>query len=297
MSIKDTLKNLFGSGKELTSTNFDKLIDASVPFDESELTGGGLKLTNNRLHLATDQKWQVSEGHLSDMIRLQWTAERAKPALVWADETGADKTAIISHYKANDAGQPDHVHLSIETTKADGTGQIHTRMEFPFDADVCEIQTWDSNLTVNGTSRVAGSKTSNRDFIFATANKKADSLDENGRIIPDTMYSKRWSIRANSTAETGTQAGSDFELVRYKDDGSPIDSALFVNRSNGLVGIGTNTPTRKLDINGDSIRVRTSKTPASAAATGDAGTICWDQGYLYVCVAANTWKRIALTDF
>ena len=52
-----------------------------------------------------------------------------------------------------------------------------------------------------------------------------------------------------------------------------------------------------LDVNSDTVRVRTAKTPASATATGNAGDICWDSGYVYVCVAANTWKRAALATW
>jgi hypothetical protein len=65
----------------------------------------------------------------------------------------------------------------------------------------------------------------------------------------------------------------------------------------GSVGIGTTNPTNKLDVNSDSIRVRTTKTPASATATGNAGEICWDANYVYVCVATNTWKRSALSTW
>ena len=39
------------------------------------------------------------------------------------------------------------------------------------------------------------------------------------------------------------------------------------------------------------------KTPASAAAAGVAGTITWDSSYLYVCVATNTWKRVAIATW
>jgi len=39
------------------------------------------------------------------------------------------------------------------------------------------------------------------------------------------------------------------------------------------------------------------KTPASAGAAGKAGEFCWDSGYLYVCVAANTWKRGAIATW
>lgn len=39
------------------------------------------------------------------------------------------------------------------------------------------------------------------------------------------------------------------------------------------------------------------KTPATAGATGVAGTIAWDASYLYACTAANTWKRAALSTW
>ena len=38
-------------------------------------------------------------------------------------------------------------------------------------------------------------------------------------------------------------------------------------------------------------------TPASASATGTQGTVVWDSGYIYVCVATNTWKRAAITTW
>jgi len=65
----------------------------------------------------------------------------------------------------------------------------------------------------------------------------------------------------------------------------------------GNWGFGTNGPTAKVDINSDIIRLRTAKTPASASATGNAGDICWDSNYIYACIAANTWKRAALSTW
>ena len=37
--------------------------------------------------------------------------------------------------------------------------------------------------------------------------------------------------------------------------------------------------------------------PAGSGASGVAGMVTWDSGYLYVCTAADTWKRIALASF
>lgn len=63
--------------------------------------------------------------------------------------------------------------------------------------------------------------------------------------------------------------------------------------SQGNVGIGTTSPTDLLDVNSDAMRLRSSKTPASSSAAGNAGEMCWDASYLYVCVATNTWRRVA----
>lgn len=43
--------------------------------------------------------------------------------------------------------------------------------------------------------------------------------------------------------------------------------------------------------------VTTAQTPATAAAAGIVGTICWDSGFIYVCVATNTWKRVAIATW
>lgn len=37
--------------------------------------------------------------------------------------------------------------------------------------------------------------------------------------------------------------------------------------------------------------------PASAAATGTAGMIAYDSSFIYICVAANTWRRVAIATW
>jgi len=52
-----------------------------------------------------------------------------------------------------------------------------------------------------------------------------------------------------------------------------------------------------VDVKGKLLRLRESKTPASATATGNVGEICWDASYIYVCTASNTWERAALASW
>jgi hypothetical protein len=41
----------------------------------------------------------------------------------------------------------------------------------------------------------------------------------------------------------------------------------------------------------------TSSVPASAGATGIAGQLAYDATHLYICVATDTWKRVAISTW
>ena len=78
-------------------------------------------------------------------------------------------------------------------------------------------------------------------------------------------------------------AGNYFERLTIKNDGK--------------IGVGISTPTAIFDVNGDTMRLRTPKTPTSAAAACNQGDMAWDSDYVYVCVAANSWKRSSLASW
>jgi hypothetical protein len=115
------------------------------------------------------------------------------------------------------------------------------------------------------------------------------------------------SFSGTSFASVGANGGAV-----YKDSSGPLavgteGSAQLVFATNnterarflstGQLGLATTTPTAVLDINSDTLRLRTARTPASATAAGNAGDICWDSSYIYVCVATNTWKRVAISTW
>ena len=76
---------------------------------------------------------------------------------------------------------------------------------------------------------------------------------------------------------------------------------VYFENSSGNVGIGITSPvisgTGKLHMAADTFRLDTARTPASAGATGNPGEICWDADYLYICSAANSWKRTPLATW
>jgi len=65
-------------------------------------------------------------------------------------------------------------------------------------------------------------------------------------------------------------------------------------RVSGNIGVGVQDPTAAIDIDAQLVRLRVSKTPASASDPGNSGDLCWDSDYIYVCIASNTWKRAAI---
>lgn len=65
---------------------------------------------------------------------------------------------------------------------------------------------------------------------------------QNRYIIGKTNSSMRWSVAVgNSTAEAGSNTGSDFALYRYSDAGAFLAEALRVVRSNGQIVHGATT--------------------------------------------------------
>lgn len=94
------------------------------------------------------------------------------------------------------------------------------------------------------------------------------------------------SADAGDSFGIGIKAGgdsTDATLRLYDRTGS--NSYMYV-RGDGNVGIGTASPYVKLDVNDDSIRVRTSTSKGNCA-TGEIG---WDSDEICVCTSSNSWK-------
>jgi hypothetical protein len=78
-------------------------------------------------------------------------------------------------------------------------------------------------------------------------------------------------------------------------------NALFVRGSDGNVGIGTSSPTAKLDVHGSTgynqIRMRISYTPTGPLdGNGNLGDVAWDNNYIYVKTNVG-WRRAALSTW
>jgi len=72
-------------------------------------------------------------------------------------------------------------------------------------------------------------------------------------------------------------------------------SAFFIDAQLGNAGIYNNQPKATLDVNG-TFRIAGGLAPVSNTSPGVAGQIAWDNTYIYVCIATNSWKRTTLSS-
>lgn len=131
-------------------------------------------------------------------------------------------------------------------------------------------------------------------------NKDYDLTGVGGLGVKADVSDNGLAIKRSTGAQYGFNFSGNALVLRYATGGVNVFQA---NTDGGLgvvvrLGVGMGSPgPEALDIAGNLIRLRTAKTPATAVDTGNAGDICWDAGFVYVCVAANTWKRSALTTW
>jgi len=123
----------------------------------------------------------------------------------------------------------------------------------------------------------------------------------------------QWNVAIGSTAGTGITTGSynvligtqgstgiitgSYNTIVGKATGlsSSLSNTIIVADGQGNKGFEWTTP--RFTIYGDTLNINTAKTPASSGAAGTTGDIVWDNGFVYVCVATNTWKRAAIITF
>lgn len=91
------------------------------------------------------------------------------------------------------------------------------------------------------------------------------------------------------------QFSSDSTSFGTPDTGWSRNAAGILEINNGTAGQFRDLALRNAFFSGAFITP--TSTPASASATGAAGTWAWDTNYIYICTAANTWKRVAIATW
>lgn len=88
-----------------------------------------------------------------------------------------------------------------------------------------------------------------------------------------------------------TASGVNLNIAMGNISGVPTN-VVTINTANPS-GINGST----LNFEGQRLRIKNSYTPPSSSGVGVSGEICWDNNYIYVCVAPDTWKRSYLSTW
>ena len=112
-----------------------------------------------------------------------------------------------------------------------------------------------------------------------------------------SVHGTTFTANSNVVVQGGATINELGADVDTRIEGAGDANLVYVDAGNDRLGVGTAGPTAKLDVNSDSVRVRTAKTPATSSDTISQGTIFWDADYLYIAVGDNLIKRVALASF
>ena len=218
-----------------------------------------------------------------------------------------------AHYEAN---SHDSIHGHWELEIADSTGALQGRLEIPFidqladgtkpldqatiGVDYTNIRTNLADFSVraqnitsgpySGTNtclRVGGANDRNKDIALSIGSDMGTSQ-------------RRWILRANTTTESSTATGTDFQILRYDNTGSQIGTALGIERSTGNITLGaapggqSSRMTAVWNTSGQhGYSAIPSATPGSAAAFDAQMTVNTDRA-LQATVAGDANRRLVI---
>lgn len=206
-------------------------------------------------HINSYHYQRAQTGSFGESLRHFMMKADAKACIAWwfpssgyndttEDPTGSNwkpQAWVIAHAKAND-GLSYHNHLSFEVMSP--SNGLTTRLEIPFvdqetwtagsayaGVTTTNIQTHDADLSIGASSgvfRVGGGNAYNKDILLSASQQRAST-------------GERWKIRADSTTEAGSNAGTDFSIRSYSDSGVSVGIPLFIKRSTGNIVLGSSS--------------------------------------------------------
>ena len=247
---------------DLTVTGTATLGGGAFTFLPTGLLGVGTTTPSNALTLEYPHRLKIYSNGIDDngeVLILQNKSDNTKATIAWKDMNGKTKAWATMHDFTSNR-QSEHKHFSIEIS--DVSGKLQTRLGFPYDCDYnCDMHVNQSNLLI---SRSSGQSNGNL-FLDGGNVKSSGNFD---------MYPNRFS---NNTVAFRTSLSSLGNIQLQTLGSSYIEFADNLIIQNGLsLGIGTNVPQARLEINGG-MRLNTQTLPP-ACNVMQRGTFWFIQG-------------------
>ena len=131
-------------------------------------------------------------------------------------------------------------------------------------------------------------RASNKHMVF--------EISDGGTLREGLRLRATSNIQGSTSPEVVINDGST-SLMDFRVESDNNTHMIYVDGANDKVGINTKSPSQILDIDGDTIRLRSQRTIPNSNTFGEAGEICYDQNYIYICIATDTWRRVAISSW
>lgn len=216
----------------------------------NELTVNNVAMTPGRVPLATITQrgvaraatsTEVANGLLLDVFVSPATLKGAAASLVPASRTitagnGLTGGGNLSADRSISMGTPSTISASSSNT-ATGNTHTHSLENLPI-SKITDLQSaLDAKFNVGG-GTINGNSQISRGNAFTTFGVSANAGNAREYQLL-TAGVLRWTVRANTTAESGANAGSNLEIRNYADDGSGLGVVVTFDRASGAANFVT----------------------------------------------------------
>ena len=149
-----------------------------------------------------------------------------------------------------------------------------------------------SNVAVVSGAGAVGADGCALEMAFNGYGVSANAKGETAIVVNGTVR-----VRLGIVVVVGSAGGFGFGNLNHAGQNSTVDVQIGRNAA-GVIEINSGTAGTFRDLIVRNLRMSApTLVPASASATGSEGQIAWDDSYIYVCTATNTWKRVAIATW
>jgi hypothetical protein len=161
-------------------------------------------------------------------------------------------TWVGSHYEANDHGSI-HGHWEVEVP--DSTGALQGRLAILFantatgaiglDKTTISTNLADLHVYCHGTDHTG---TYQQQYLRLTGQAGYAKVMEWNNDNAGSAANRRWQVLSTADTETGSNAGTNWQLARFDDTGNQLDSPITISRQTGAITLGSSTATSGVTI-------------------------------------------------
>ncbi len=248
-----------------------------------------------RFRTGTSQRWVIQKNGLSEtgsnagsnleVIALDDSGNTLSTPLAITRSTGtATFSGIVQAGTSlgitsgptwiNDAGK----WMTSAGLRVDGAIYAISTLRFGGMADV--ILQRDNTLSLSSNSDITISKASAQLYLNATSGTGllllGGAAASAKRVYCLTAGNNRWAFGSDTTAESGSNAGSDFGLLSYTDAGALLRTDLTVNRATGKTTLGSVGATAGLELGSSGPRVMSGTGSPESVVTAPVGSTWTD---------------------